>query len=80
MFDRDDVIEFWVEDDGPGVANDQQAVIMKRGVRLDVKPSGHGIGLAVVSEIAERYEGEVSVSRSERLGGARFSLTLKLAR
>ena len=80
MFDRDDVIECWVEDDGPGVATDQQTVIMKRGVRLDVKPSGHGIGLAVVSEIAERYEGEVSVSRSERLGGARFCLTLKLAR
>jgi two-component system sensor histidine kinase PhoQ len=62
------------------VATDQQALIMKRGVRLDVKPSGYGIGLAVVSEIAERYEGEVSVSRSERLGGARFCLTLKLAR
>jgi two-component system sensor histidine kinase PhoQ len=44
-------------------------------MRLDESAPGHGIGLAVVADIAASYGGEVVVGRSEA-GGARITVTL----
>ncbi|MGI9644083.1 MAG: ATP-binding protein [Ilumatobacteraceae bacterium] len=67
-----------VDDDGPGVPVDQRAVIFDRFTRLDEARTrdegGAGLGLAVVTSIAERSGGNVVVGDSD-LGGARFTLT-----
>jgi len=65
-----------VEDDGSGIAPEQEAEVLKRGVRVDVKTAGQGLGLAIVSEIAERYDGTLEVGRSPKLGGAAITLVL----
>lgn len=67
-----------IEDDGPGIADTAHQQALQRGGRLDTRAPGQGIGLAVVSEIASRYEGGLSIRRSQHLGGACFELLLKL--
>ncbi len=65
-----------VEDDGPGIAEDQIEKILQRGVRGDERVQGHGIGLSIVQDIVRAYRGELLVDRSPELGGARFSVSL----
>ncbi len=65
-----------VEDDGPGIAPEDVAKILQRGVRGDERVQGHGIGLSIVQDLVKGYRGELHVSRSEELGGARFEVTL----
>lgn len=61
-----------VEDDGPGIADDQVEHLLQRGVRGDERVQGHGIGLSIVQDIVKGYRGELVVGRSMALGGARF--------
>lgn len=65
-----------VEDDGAGIPPERVDSLLQRGVRGDERVQGHGIGLAIVQDIVRAYRGELSVSRSEELGGARFHVTL----
>ncbi len=62
-----------IEDDGKGVAAVNRETILKRGVRLDSVSQGQGIGLAVVVDIMNSYQGTIAISTSD-LGGATFSL------
>ncbi len=64
-----------VEDDGGGIAMGDRNTALLRGERLDTKTAGQGIGLAVVSEIVDRYGGEIEVDDSI-LGGARVTIKL----
>jgi len=64
-----------IEDDGPGMAEDQIEKLLQRGARGDEQTPGHGIGLAVVREIVEAYGGELRIARSE-LGGAKVEIEL----
>ena len=64
-----------VEDDGPGVPEDAAESLLERGMRLDEATPGHGIGLAIVKDIARSYGGELSIDRSP-LGGAKFTVTI----
>ena len=59
---------FEIHDDGPGIAIDEREKVLKRGVRADQQTPGQGIGLAVVREIVERYEGTLTIDESN-LGG-----------
>lgn len=61
-----------VEDDGPGIPLALRDEVLQRGARIDSKPVGQGIGLAVVTEITARYQGKIQISDSE-LGGTRVS-------
>jgi two-component system, OmpR family, sensor histidine kinase PhoQ len=63
-----------VDDDGPGIPEDQVARLLQRGVRGDERVQGHGIGLSIVQDIVRAYHGELAVERSDELGGARFVL------
>ena len=65
-----------VEDDGPGIPPDRIAAVLQRGVRGDERVQGHGIGLAIVQDIVRSYRGELQVSRSAELGGAKFEIVL----
>lgn len=64
-----------VEDDGPGVSSEQQSKIFERGTRADSYEQGHGIGLAIVRDLLDSYNGKLVISRSETLGGAKFCIT-----
>ena len=64
-----------VEDDGPGIPEDAADDLLRRGMRLDESTPGHGIGLAVVKDIARSYGGQLSIGRSE-LGGAAIVVTI----
>lgn len=64
-----------VEDDGPGVPEDDYARILGRGARLDEAAPGTGLGLAIVDELVRAYGGELRLDRS-RLGGLLVELSL----
>ncbi len=66
---------FRVEDDGSGIPDDQIARVRVRGVRADVSTPGHGLGVAMVQEMAALYGGELIISRSS-LGGAAVEVRL----
>jgi len=57
-----------VEDDGPGVPEDQFDTVLARGGRLDETRPGTGLGLAIVGDLAEAHEGSCALRRSS-LGG-----------
>ncbi|MBK8972509.1 MAG: sensor histidine kinase [Hahellaceae bacterium] len=46
-----------VQDDGPGVNYAEQSQLGRRGLRLDEQANGHGLGLSIVREIVEQYDG-----------------------
>lgn len=64
-----------VEDDGTGIPQDSVEALLNRGTRLDESTPGHGIGLAIVKDIARSYGGSVTISRSE-LGGAKIVISI----
>ena len=64
-----------VEDDGPGIAEEERVHVLERGARLDERVTGQGIGLSVVKEIAQANGGSVSIGTSQ-LGGARVEVRL----
>ncbi len=73
-----------VEDDGPGIPEDQRHEMMKpfvRGQLSDGSQSskGYGMGLAIVSRIAQWHMAEFSIDRSKTLGGARFDILFPVA-
>ncbi len=67
-----------VEDDGPGLAEEQRDAVFGRGRRLDESVPGSGLGLSIVRDIAELYGGGISLGRSS-LGGLRAELDLPTA-
>jgi signal transduction histidine kinase len=64
-----------VEDDGPGVPPSEAANLFVPF--HSTKDSGTGLGLALVSRIAALHGGSAGVEPSARLGGARFTVTLR---
>lgn len=67
--------EFWVEDKGPGLTEEEQSALFTPHARHSVKPGNHGLGLSIVKRIVEKLDGEVKV-RSTVGAGSRFSFTL----
>lgn len=67
-----------VEDDGPGIPEEDWDRVFTAFARLDDSRTrasgGYGLGLSIVRRIAYWHGGRAMVSRSEALGGAKFSL------
>ena len=63
-----------ISDDGPGVPVDKRESLLTRGTRLDTYESGHGVGMAIVSDLVNSYNGHLTIGDSEKLGGAEFIL------
>lgn len=66
-----------VEDEGPGVPDDQRELIFDRFHRGDQAGSGAGIGLSVVKNLVTANGGTISCSPAPG-GGARFEVSLRL--
>ena len=61
-------IEITILDDGAGIPDDKIEHILLRGMRADEAVAGQGIGLAVVKEITEAYEGKLILSNQTPSG------------
>ena len=67
-----------VEDDGPGISDEQREAVFSRGERLDEATPGSGLGLSIVRDISGLYGGGIALDRSE-LNGLKAVLTLPAA-
>lgn len=64
-----------IEDDGPGLSEEQARAVLRRGVKLDEKVQGSGLGLDIVKELVDVYGGSLQLKRSV-LGGLLAELRL----
>lgn len=65
-----------VDDDGPGFTDTES--VLQMHVRMDERVPGHGVGLAIVSDLVAAHQGKVTLSRGP-LGGARVEVVLPAA-
>jgi signal transduction histidine kinase len=63
-----DGVTLTVADDGPGVGAADLKRMTERGVRLDTRIAGTGIGLSIVSDIAEVYGIDLQIANGETAG------------
>jgi signal transduction histidine kinase len=68
-----------IEDDGPGLTDEQAQAVLRRGVKLDEKVQGSGLGLDIVKELVDVYGGSLQLKRSV-LGGLLAELRLPAAK
>jgi signal transduction histidine kinase len=61
-----------IEDDGDGIDEVAYATVLARGIRLDQRGEGAGLGLAIVQDVLDAYGWSLRLSRSE-LGGLKAS-------
>ncbi len=63
---------FYVEDDGPGIPEDEYETVFEVG--YSSSPTGNGFGLAIVNEIVEAHNWQITATEGTD-GGARFEIT-----
>jgi signal transduction histidine kinase len=68
-----------VDDDGPGLDASMREAVLQRGVRADQSVPGSGLGLAITRDLAELYQGSITLGPSP-LGGLQARLSLPAAR
>lgn len=68
-------VSILIEDDGAGISEDCREDILSRGTRADSLQPGQGIGLAVVKDILNAYDGKLTITESQ-FGGAAFEIEL----
>jgi signal transduction histidine kinase len=68
-----------IDDNGPGLSEEDAQKVLRRGVRLDEKTPGSGLGLDIVKELVDVYGGSLALKRSA-LGGLLAELRLPTAR
>ena len=68
-----------IDDDGPGIAEDEREAVFKPFYRLDtarnVDDGGTGLGLSIARDIARNHGGDIALSASP-LGGLRAVLAI----
>lgn len=64
-----------LDDDGPGIPETERERLFSRGARLDEQMPGHGLGLAIVRDTLEAWQGHLTFQDSP-LGGLRVVLRL----
>ncbi|WP_081746615.1 HAMP domain-containing sensor histidine kinase [Arthrobacter sp. H5] len=73
-----DGVRLWLADSGPGVSENEVEEIFarfKRGGKRSGRSSGAGLGLSIVSAIAQAHGGSVALV-PQRGGGAHFEMTI----
>ena len=73
-------IEVAVEDNGPGIPDNQERNIFDKFTTFAVQQNtyGAGLGLTICRAIVQAHGGQIA-ARNRELGGARFSFTLPVA-
>jgi signal transduction histidine kinase len=76
--EAENVVRFWVKDNGPGLSVAEQDQLFTPFTQLGkAKVQGQGLGLSIVRHIAEKLNGGVAVESSGLAGqGCIFSFTL----
>lgn len=64
-----------VDDDGPGLTQSELEAVVKRGKRLDETKPGSGLGLSIVADLSEMYNGSFALQPAPS-GGVRAKLLL----
>lgn len=77
----DKTLRIRVDDDGPGIPEDQRLEAAKPFTRLDParnqdKGGGVGLGLAIATDIARAHGGVLRLGTSSRLGGLRADIVI----
>jgi signal transduction histidine kinase len=75
----DGQIQIAIDDDGPGIPDEQMHQAVQRGARLDQRGAGQGLGLAIATDLAQSTGGDLHLSRSA-LGGLCVRVTWPIAR
>lgn len=70
--DSDDSVDFFIEDDGRGIPDEERDRVFEHGYTTD--DGGTGLGLSIVKDIVEAHDWEIRVTESDS-GGARFEVT-----
>ena len=72
----DNMIRFWIRDNGKGLSPENMAKLFTPFMRLHQKRvDGHGLGLSIIRQIVEKLDGQVGVE-SEIGQGSLFYFTL----
>jgi len=74
---KDDVLQIYVEDDGPGVTPEVQSKIFEPFFTMREGDGGTGLGLTSARTLAQRVGGTLEL-QSSSLGGAAFVVALPL--
>lgn len=72
------VLQAVIEDDGPGIPPEDIPLLGLQGRPLDEGGDGHGLGLGIVQDVVDQYEGQITYGPSPVLGGLRVTLSLPL--
>jgi PAS domain S-box-containing protein len=74
----ENVVKFWIKDNGRGLSSEEMDVLFNKFTRLDtLRAEGHGLGLSIVKRIVEKLGGEVGVeSRNINGDGCKFYFIL----
>ncbi|MFI8394224.1 ATP-binding protein [Pseudomonas sp. Choline-02u-1] len=75
VIERTDGFALSVEDDGPGIPEEQRTQVFSRGTRLDEQTHGHGLGLGIVRDIVDTWGGLLVLGESE-WGGLKVVIEL----
>jgi two-component system sensor histidine kinase/response regulator len=72
----DNMVQFWIQDNGPGLTPEEQAELFVPFTRLTQRPvEGHGLGLSIVQRIVQKLGGQAGVE-SEIGQGSKFYFVL----
>jgi len=75
----DTALQIVVQDDGSGIDSENLHQLSARGTRLDENTQGHGLGLAIVSDVIQQYAGSIAFTPSrEYSSGLRVDISLPL--